>query len=592
MKKQVLFRLFAVLLPLLLILLIELGLRLAGYGNDYELFHRIQEEGKPDYLVMNDHIAGKYFKDNGLKSDNQSDVFLKKKTGNTFRIFVQGASTVVGFPFYRGGSFPRILKQRLGLSFPNKNIEVINTGITAVNSYTLWDQANEIIDQKPDLVIIYAGHNEYYGALGVGSSITYGSHPALIRAYLFMKRFRFFQLLENGFQKLRPSSTVSTKLNTQKTTLMEIMAKNQDIPHNSEIFKNGISQYQSNIDLLLKKYQDEGIPVILSTVVSNEKDVKPFISKTIPHEKEFLAILKNDPVRAAKWAKNNAAAAYKLGRYYLDKQQDSAKKYLDRAKELDLLRFRAPDSINTLIRNFSKEYKLPLVDMKQVFENHSRYHIIGNELLTEHVHPNVEGQFLMADAFFNKIRQLGLIGSWKHAVSFEDAYNDIPVTLIDSIKGKLIVNHLKKSWPYDLRMSGKLAMDDNIDISVYENYQAEQLYKKIVSWDQVMALSYNRYMAEKDFTKALHVSESLIFEYSEQGRVYQMAGDACMGMNNYKRAIYYYSKNYDLEGTKQGAELLAKAYLKNKQPKLAEKTLSDARAKGLNPASPETLISK
>jgi len=65
-----------------------------------------------------------------------------------------------------------LLKHRLSHTFPNKNIEVINTGITAVNSYTLWDLTDDIIEQKPDLVIIYAGHNEYYGALGVGSIIT------------------------------------------------------------------------------------------------------------------------------------------------------------------------------------------------------------------------------------------------------------------------------------------------------------------------------------------------------------------------------------------------------------------------------------
>ncbi|WP_179004525.1 SGNH/GDSL hydrolase family protein [Winogradskyella forsetii] len=160
-------------MPFVLIFILEIGLRIGGYGESYQLFHGIPHvENKPDYLVMNKKIAGKYFKDNGLRSDNQSDLFLKTKTDSTFRVVVQGASTVVGFPFYRGASFPRLLKHRLSHTFPDKNIEVINTGITAVNSYTLWDLTDDIIEQKPDLVIIYAGHNEYYGALGVGSIIT------------------------------------------------------------------------------------------------------------------------------------------------------------------------------------------------------------------------------------------------------------------------------------------------------------------------------------------------------------------------------------------------------------------------------------
>lgn len=175
---------------------------MVGYGEGYELFHKIISENKTEYYVMNSGVSQKYFKNTGFHSDNQSDLFLKKKTDSTFRVFVQGASTVVGFPFYKNGSFPRLLKHRLSLTFPNRNIEVVNTGITAVNSYTLWDLSEEIIKQDPDLVIIYAGHNEYYGALGAGSSVFIGEHPFLVRTYLRLKNLRFFQLLENGYAKI------------------------------------------------------------------------------------------------------------------------------------------------------------------------------------------------------------------------------------------------------------------------------------------------------------------------------------------------------------------------------------------------------
>ena len=182
MRRSTIYKLIAVSIPFVLILLIEIVLRFANYGEDFKLFHRVPVKDKPDYLVINKDMAKKYFRDNGLRSDSQSDLFLKEKTDSTFRVFVQGASTVVGFPFYRGGSFPRMLKHRLSLSFPNKNIEVINTGMTAVNSYTLWDLTDDIIQQQPDLVIIYSGHNEYYGAFGVGSTVSYGSHPIVVKS--------------------------------------------------------------------------------------------------------------------------------------------------------------------------------------------------------------------------------------------------------------------------------------------------------------------------------------------------------------------------------------------------------------------------
>ncbi len=196
MKKKILFRIIAAALPLILILLVEVVLRLFGYGEGYQLFNRVIGENGVEYLVVNPNLSKKYFKGTDFRADSQSDLFLRQKTDSTFRVFVQGASTVVGYPFYRGASFPRLLKHRLSRTFPEKNVEVVNTAITAVNSYTLWDVTDKIIDQDPDLVIIYAGHNEYYGALGVGSSASVGSHPTLVRSYLKLKNLRFFQLIE------------------------------------------------------------------------------------------------------------------------------------------------------------------------------------------------------------------------------------------------------------------------------------------------------------------------------------------------------------------------------------------------------------
>src|SRR5690606_782724 len=278
-KKKIVFKVIAFFLPFLFVILIEVILRISGYGDSYHLFNKVKVENKPDYLIMNSKVSKKYFNNKNFKSDNQSDLFLRKKTDSTFRIFVQGASTVVGFPYYRAGSFPRLLKHRLSQTFPDKNIEVVNTGITAVNSYTLLDLTDKIIEQEPDVVIIYAGHNEYYGALGVGSYNSFETHPYLVRSYLFFKNFRFFQLLDNTYSKVFRNKTETPAIG--ETTLMEVMAKEQRIPYNSKVYSAGLDQFESNLKRILKKYKNNNIPVILSTVVSNEKDIKPFISDSV-----------------------------------------------------------------------------------------------------------------------------------------------------------------------------------------------------------------------------------------------------------------------------------------------------------------------
>ncbi|WP_067030181.1 SGNH/GDSL hydrolase family protein [Allomuricauda sp. CP2A] len=554
MKKKTIFKIIAVGLPLFLILLLELILRLFGYGDNYHLFNKVIGENGVEYLVVNSNLSKKYFKDTDFKADNQSDLFLRHKTDSTFRVFVQGASTVVGYPFYRGASFPRLLKHRLSRTFPEMNIEVVNTGITAVNSYTLWDVTDKIIDQKPDLVIIYAGHNEYYGALGVGSSASVGSHPALVRSYLKLKNLRFFQLLENGIMGLMKSDPTNKK-SVAETTLMEVMAKEQEIPLNSEAFNAGVSQFEGNLKRILDKYKRQGIPVILSTLVSNEKDVKPFISDDLDKVNYVESIEKNKP-EVRELAQKNADGAYTLGHYYLEKEPDSAKKYLHLAKELDLLRFRAPEQINDVITELAQDHNLPLVDMKNIFESKVPNGILGDELVAEHVHPNVEGYFVMADAFYEKIKDLKLLEDWDNYISYEEAFDDIPMTQIDSIKGKLVVDILKKSWPYDLGMSGKKP-DSHTYVTqnpTYEEEKAISLYTHQEPWQYVMTQAYNKYKEDGDYKNALKVAQTLIFEFPEQYKVYEMAGEMCRKLQDEAYADYYFAKSRYLKNMKASPE--------------------------------------
>lgn len=591
MKKRILFKIIAISLPFFLLALIEMLLRISGYGESYPLFHKVTVENRPDYLVMNPYISRKYFKNQEYTSDNQFDLFLKTKTDSSFRIFVQGASTVVGFPYYRSGSFPRMLKHRLSQTFPEKNIEVVNTGLTAVNSYTLWDLTDDIIKQRPDLVIIYAGHNEYYGALGVGSSDAFGNRPGFVRTYLFFKNFRFFQALENGYSMISGSN--DHKPGIGETTLMEVMVRERRIPFGSKVYQAGIEQFRSNLEKILNKYRKHDIPVILSTLVCNEKDIAPFISDSIENRNQFIEAVAHQSPEATQLAQKNARAAYSMGQYYLRHDQDTARKYLRLAKELDLLRFRAPEEINKTIAELSEKYEFPLVDMEDVFLAHSPQKVIGDELMTEHVHPNVKGAFIMADAFYNKIKELSFIGDWNNYIAFGEAFQDIPVTEIDSLKGKLVIDDLKKSWPFDLRMSGsRVATQYFNENSTYEQRRALDLYTNLATWRDVMVQSYERYDREGAYEKGLRAAQSLILEYPEEPKVYRMAGEMCLKLNDPEKAVYYYFKLNQVESSGLSARELASVYRSLSKIDQAYTTLLEAKNKGVVDEKLEVMIRK
>lgn len=106
------------------------------------------------------------------------------------------ARRLAGFPYGKNASPAGMLQKRLQRAFPDRTVEVVLTAMSAVNSYTLLDFAGEIIDIEPDAVVIYAGHNEFVGVLGVGSSFGAGRSPAMTRLLLTLRDWRIYQLVE------------------------------------------------------------------------------------------------------------------------------------------------------------------------------------------------------------------------------------------------------------------------------------------------------------------------------------------------------------------------------------------------------------
>ncbi|MDA3821786.1 MAG: hypothetical protein PF450_04125, partial [Bacteroidales bacterium] len=171
-------------------------LRLISYGSNLNLFVENPREGYEDYLIVNPDIGTKYFQK--FEHDAPSnDIFLKKKPADTFRIFVMGSSTVVGFPYEKNLMFSRILHKRLEDAYPDRKIEVINTAITAINSYTLYDYSKERVKYSPDPIIINARNNEFYGAFGSGSNESMSKSIALTRMHLKFMDIRIYQLFKN-----------------------------------------------------------------------------------------------------------------------------------------------------------------------------------------------------------------------------------------------------------------------------------------------------------------------------------------------------------------------------------------------------------
>jgi tetratricopeptide (TPR) repeat protein len=446
-RRKRIFTLIAVSIPILFFLVLEIGLRIFDYGGNTDLF--IPGRGDySEYMLCNRFVGRRFFSMQTKVPDPPNDLFLKQKPEDGYRIFVLGGSTAAGYPYGNNMMFSRILHQRLEDTFPDRTIEVVNVSTAAINSYALLDFMDEIIQNKPDAILIYAGHNEFYGALGVASAESFGKSRPVIRLYLGLQSFKTFRLVRNAIGRFSmyigklfnvPSMTDPT------ATLMERLVAEQTIPSGSSIYESGKKQFEANLLGIMKKAKGAGIPIAVSELVSNIGEQEPFISV---ETEEYPP----------------ADRVYLQARAFRNQQRfEEAKQAYYRAKDLDALRFRAHEEFNDVIRDLVSEFDAALVPMKSFFEAASPNGIIGKNLMLEHLHPNIDGYFIMADAFYEAMRESGFIASdWgaypvKPASFYRKTWG---VTPLDSLYGDLRIRVLKGGWPFKPKSAPNRSLRD------------------------------------------------------------------------------------------------------------------------------------
>ncbi|HEY2582246.1 MAG TPA: hypothetical protein VGI43_10570 [Mucilaginibacter sp.] len=580
-KRIILFKgVSIILIPLLILLLIELFLRLLHYGNDYSLF--VEYKADKDYLVFNPEASKKYFTDQQIATKGNSEVFKKKKDSNTIRIFVLGESTTIGYPYFHNGSFHRWLQYRLIHTYPDKNFEIINLSLTAVNSYTVLGFAKEAVNYQPDAVLIYTGHNEYYGALGTASTQSLGSSPRVINFILGLRNLKLAQLIIDISEGLKRSFG-KTDLKPIGDRMQQMVAK-QEIPYRSDLYQKGVVQFRDNMDEIMRLFTAKHIPLFVSNLVSNEKDLKPFISfeadsiKTPGFKANFklgLKALSNENLNSAATYFNKADQLYNysaLCNYYLGqisyKQGDfpSAKKYFTRAKDLDGLRFRAPEQFNEILAQLCSKYPaVHLVDTEAAFEESADHQIIGQELTVDHVHPDLKGYAIISDVFYQDLKKYRVVPEPnRNELTFKQLLQDMPENPVDSLAGIYRILNLKKRWPYNDQHAA-----DTVKIESKEEQLAYKLVFENIRWAGIMNNLYQFYLNNHELSKARNVLENLSLEYPSDAGLYERIAMLSGELKDNEAIVFNFKKSFNLAPSFDKARYLFVNYLQMDQPENA-----------------------
>jgi tetratricopeptide (TPR) repeat protein len=412
--------------PVLLVVLVEFGLRLfgVGYPTDVTVPCTVQGQQASCYNLF---FAAPFFPPGMIKTP-QMYVIPAKKTPETYRIVVLGESAAMGDPEPAYG-FSRYLEVMLRERYPEMKFEMVNTGSVAINSHVVLPIAEGSAKYRPDLFIIYSGNNEVVGPYGPGTALTVGGMSLpVIRSSIFYHSTRIGQLL--------------TRLGTPKREWGGMaMFMDKQVRANSPLMKYAYANFEQNLRDTIAVARKSGARVIVSTVATNLKDSAPFAS-------EHSDDLTSDALHS--WSalfeqgveKENADSYAEALKLYLSAASidgdyaelefriarclqalgdfDGAKEHFLRARDLDTLRFRADSKINDINRSVAKASPgVELVDADALFSKESPHGVTGSELIYEHVHLTPQGSYLLARSIFLPIvSQLPAIAG--HTLQTED----------------------------------------------------------------------------------------------------------------------------------------------------------------------------
>lgn len=390
-------------------------LRVAGVGYPTGFFLKSTENGR-NQLIENSKFAWRFFPQRLARTPQPISLDVPKPPG-TVRVFVLGESAAMGDPEPAFG-FARQLEVMLQERHPEKKIEVVNVGMTAINSHVIREIAADCTRVGGDCWIVYAGNNEVIGPYGAGTVFGRQAPPlAFVRLSLWLKKTRLAQCVA---RLVKPSGL------PVRWEGMELFL-DQQVPLADSRLSRVYSNFSANLKGIVQAGGGSSAKVILSTVAVNLKDSPPFGSRhraglTLQQvqqwDRDFASGRDAEQQgrteealkayeRAAQIDSDYAELPFQIGWCELAKGEIvTARKAFAQARDLDTLRFRADSKINELIRGAAAASRLPVIDAEQQLGGLATTGgLPGEDLFYDHVHLNFHGSYLLARLFVPEVER-------------------------------------------------------------------------------------------------------------------------------------------------------------------------------------------
>ena len=427
-RRRAVFIAAAISVGLIPIILLELGLRAAGVGNDTSHQDPLVGFSSVSPLFDLDEDDGVYRTARSRRVLFGQQEFTAVKPADAFRVFCLGGSTVRGRPYTTETSFVRWTQLELSARKSAQTFEVVNCGGLSYASYRLTQILQEVLAYEPDLIVIATGHNEFLEDRTYSQLKTRSPSRAWMEDRLH--RLRLVRLV----REWTVGSPGRTAEDDARPILPDLVETRLDEVsgyasyHRDDDWTDDVyAHFDLSLRTMVEMCRAADVPVVLVLLGANVRDCPPFKSEHRPDlevdderrwQSSFAAAEREADAAdalthyetAAEIDDEHALLRFRIARLFdqSGRPKEAREHYLA-AKDFDVCPLRMPEPFADVVRAVASETQTPLVNAREILETQSLDRIPGNDWYMDHVHPCIGAHQLIGKALVAGLVEHGIV---------------------------------------------------------------------------------------------------------------------------------------------------------------------------------------
>ena len=352
--------------------------------------------------------------------------FPVRKSPNEFRVFCLGGSTTFGHPYDDQMSYSAMLRDLLKEVAPDRDWQVVNCGGISYASYRMVGLMQEIQNYQPDLVVVYAGENEFL------EERTYRDVP--VKSSWVASGIRLVGPLRLStviHRAVAPRPTADRRFPAEVNSILDNTVGPETYHRNSELRQQVIRQYQASLQAIARMAHQNVIFVIPASNLrfspfksersNSAKKIDIVFTSTLAQLRMAIKEQRFQDAVALAGEVTQRDPAYAEAQFHAGEallgvhSHGEARAAFQAAIDEDICPLRAISPIVQAMRDAGAELHRPVIDFPAIVATASRelngHGIAGSETFLDHVHPLPELHAQLARELVRTMEKLGYLPS-------------------------------------------------------------------------------------------------------------------------------------------------------------------------------------